>query len=438
MTILSPSIDTLLTENAQLRRRISELEQSGIEQKLREREAELLATQEMLRLVINNLPLAIFWKDRDLRYLGCNRQFAEAAGLDSPEMIVGRSDFDMPWREFAEQYRADDAAVMASDQPKLNFEEPVKESGKTVGWVRTSKVPLHDRTGAVTAMLGLYEDITRFSTILSELRCAHARIERAFEVSPLATIEFGRDGRITRWNPSAERIFGWSTDEAMGKELLPLVVPDLAMEHVEAVRDALFEGKLTNSRNVNVTKDGRMITCQWYNTFMFDEDSTITGVLCQTEDITEQQRVELERAALQEQVIEAQQAALRELSTPLIPVAAGIVVMPIIGSVDSGRAQQIMDTLLQGVAAQRARVAIVDITGVKVVDTQVASALIAAAQAVQLLGAQVMLTGISPEVAQTLVHLAADLRGLITRGDLQSGITYALSRQHEQKSGARA
>jgi PAS domain S-box-containing protein len=434
MTILSPSIDTLLTENAQLRRRISELEQSDADQKLREREAALLAAQEMLELVINNLPMAIFWKDRDLRYLGCNRQFAQAAALDSPAEIIGRSDFDMPWREFAEQYRADDAAVMAADQPKLNFEEPIQESGKTVGWARTSKVPLHDDSGAVTTVLGIYEDITEYTRIQGELRRAHERMERAFEVSPLSTIEFGRDGRITRWNPSAERIFGWSAEEAIGKELLPLVVPDLAMEHVAAVRDALFEGKLTNSRNVNVTKDGRLITCQWYNTFMLDDDGTVTGVLCQTEDITEQQRVELERAALQEQVIEAQQAALRELSTPLIPVAAGIVVMPIIGSVDSGRAQQIMDTLLQGVAAQRAQVAIVDITGVKVVDTQVASALIAAAQAVRLLGAQVMLTGISPEVAETLVHLAADLRGLITRGDLQSGITYALSRQRGRAS----
>jgi rsbT co-antagonist protein RsbR len=102
--------------------------------------------------------------------------------------------------------------------------------------------------------------------------------------------------------------------------------------------------------------------------------------------------------------------------------------MPLIGSVDSRRAQQVIETLLQGIAASGAQVAILDITGVPVVDTQVADALIRAAQAVKLLGAQVVLTGIRPEVAQTLVGLGTDLRGIVTRSSLQSGIAYATSR----------
>jgi anti-anti-sigma regulatory factor len=85
----------------------------------------------------------------------------------------------------------------------------------------------------------------------------------------------------------------------------------------------------------------------------------------------------------------------------------------------------VLETLLQGIASSGAQVAILDITGVPVVDTQVANALIHAAQAVKLLGAQVVLTGIRPEVAQTLVGLGADLGGIITRSSLQSGIAYA-------------
>jgi rsbT co-antagonist protein RsbR len=100
-------------------------------------------------------------------------------------------------------------------------------------------------------------------------------------------------------------------------------------------------------------------------------------------------------------------------------------VMPLVGAVDSQRAQQVLSALLEGIAGSRARVAILDITGVAVVDTQVANALIRAAQAVKLLGAQVVLTGIRPEVAQTLVGLGADLSGIITRSSLQSGIAYA-------------
>jgi rsbT co-antagonist protein RsbR len=106
-----------------------------------------------------------------------------------------------------------------------------------------------------------------------------------------------------------------------------------------------------------------------------------------------------------------------------------VVVMPLIGALDSARAQQVIETLLEGVAARRARVAILDITGVAVVDSQVANGLLRAAQAVRLLGASVVLTGIKPEVAQTLVNLGADLRGIVTRGSLQSGIAFALQQQ---------
>jgi rsbT co-antagonist protein RsbR len=103
-------------------------------------------------------------------------------------------------------------------------------------------------------------------------------------------------------------------------------------------------------------------------------------------------------------------------------------VMPLIGAVDSQRAQQVIETLLEGIARSGAVVAILDITGVPVVDTQVANALLRAAQAVKLLGAQILLTGIRPEVAQTLVGLGADLSGIVTCGSLQTGIAYATRR----------
>jgi rsbT co-antagonist protein RsbR len=148
-------------------------------------------------------------------------------------------------------------------------------------------------------------------------------------------------------------------------------------------------------------------------------------------NITERKRAEeaLRQTVEMEATIHAQSAVLAELSTPLIPISDHVVAMPLIGSVDSHRAQQVLETLLQGIAASRARVAILDITGVPVVDTQVANALIQAAQAVKLLGAQVVLTGISPEVAQTLVALRTDMRGIVTRSSLQSGIAYATRTQ---------
>jgi anti-anti-sigma factor len=131
-------------------------------------------------------------------------------------------------------------------------------------------------------------------------------------------------------------------------------------------------------------------------------------------------------ARVRDEVIRNQEAALRELSTPVIPLTDTVLVMPLIGTVDTRRAQQLMQTLLEGVATNHATTVILDITGVLVVDTQVANALVRAAQAVKLLGARVVLTGIRPEVAQIVVGLGVDLGGIVTLGTLQSGVAYAL------------
>jgi anti-anti-sigma factor len=134
----------------------------------------------------------------------------------------------------------------------------------------------------------------------------------------------------------------------------------------------------------------------------------------------------LYRRETEENVLAAQREVLRELSTPLIPITDEVVIMPLIGTIDSVRAQLVMETLLDGVARQQARLVILDITGVPVVDSQVAQALIRAAQAVKLLGVRVMLTGIQPQIAQTLVHLGVDLSGIQTQSSLQAGIAAAL------------
>lgn len=125
---------------------------------------------------------------------------------------------------------------------------------------------------------------------------------------------------------------------------------------------------------------------------------------------------------------------IRELSTPVMPLLQGAILLPLVGHVDSGRAQQIMEQLLAAVERHRARIAIVDITGVALVDTAVANSLLQSAAAANLMGATVVLVGIRPEVAQTIVAQGVDLSAVITVSDLQSGIEYAL-RGHAFQSG---
>jgi len=142
-------------------------------------------------------------------------------------------------------------------------------------------------------------------------------------------------------------------------------------------------------------------------------------------EIEQRQSAEEERARLQEEIISMQAALLEELSTPLIPLSHEIVLLPLVGTVDSARAAQVLDTLSKGVVTRKARVAIVDITGVPTADTHVTSTLMRAAQAVRLLGAEVVLTGIRPRVAQAFVGLGVDFSNLVTRSTLQGGIAYA-------------
>ena len=146
------------------------------------------------------------------------------------------------------------------------------------------------------------------------------------------------------------------------------------------------------------------------------------------QELAERVRIEEERANLQQEVIRIQESRLAEIAAPLIPITDEIMVMPLIGTMDTARTQQVIHTVLDGSQRYRARVVIIDITGMKHVDTSVASMLLNAATALRLLGTQAVLTGIRPEIAHTLVSLGIDLGGLVTRGTLQSGIAYAVAK----------
>ena len=117
-------------------------------------------SQILLQNIVEGVPIRVFWKDRDLRYLGCNTLFANDAGLTCPDEVIGKTDFDLGWKDQAEIYRADDLRVMESEAPKLAYVEPqTSPDGQTI-WLRTSKVPLRDANQIVIGILGIYEDIT--------------------------------------------------------------------------------------------------------------------------------------------------------------------------------------------------------------------------------------------------------------------------------------
>jgi len=126
-----------------------------------------------------------------------------------------------------------------------------------------------------------------------------------------------------------------------------------------------------------------------------------------------------------EDVIREQQKSLLEISTPVIQVWEEILVLPLIGTIDSARAKQIMENLLESIVATKSSIVIMDITGVPAVDTEVANRLLRTMQAAKLMGAECVLTGISPQISQTLVHIGVDLSGVTTRASLRDGLALA-------------
>jgi rsbT co-antagonist protein RsbR len=131
-----------------------------------------------------------------------------------------------------------------------------------------------------------------------------------------------------------------------------------------------------------------------------------------------------------EEVIRRQNQDLLELSTPVVSLWDGILALPLIGALDSGRTQVVMEALLEKIVETGSRLAIIDITGVPTVDTQVAQHLLKTVAAARLMGAECIISGIRPQIAQTIVHLGVDLGDVTTKGSLQSALAVALNRMN--------
>jgi PAS domain S-box-containing protein len=157
----------LEVENRKLKAEISELQR--IKDQLR-------SSQQMLQLVMDNIPQLIFWKDRNSVYLGCNRNFARVAGLHRPEEIVGKTDYDLPWlKEQTDFFLKCDAHVMKTARAQYHIIEPLLEADGTQRWHDTNKIPLHDAKGNVVGILGTVEDVTNSKRVEEQLRRSEAR-----------------------------------------------------------------------------------------------------------------------------------------------------------------------------------------------------------------------------------------------------------------------
>lgn len=230
----------------------------------------------------------------------------------------------------------------------------------------------------------------------------------------------GVDGHVRTVNQAACELLGFSREELAARSF-GAIFPGLSSDEL------IGRGGVRDQESECRSRSGVTFPVSLSASVMLDTHGVIQGLVCVARDLTEGKRLEEERWKLRE-AMQRQSIILEELSTPLIPITDEILVMPLVGSLDEQRARRMTEMLLQGIASRRARVVILDITGVRVVNTEAVQGIIRAVQAARLIGAQVLLTGIRPDVARTLVELDVDLGGVITFGTLQAAIGHAMRR----------
>ncbi|KYF51088.1 anti-anti-sigma factor, partial [Sorangium cellulosum] len=246
--------------------------------------------------------------------------------------------------------------------------------------------------------------------------------ERLFQVSVGLLVTLDAEGYFRHANPAWERTLGWSPEDMTSRPFIEFVHPD-DREATLAEATALFQGRTTiRFDNRYACKDGSYKWLAWTAHLDASEEPEKRLVYGTAHDVTSYRELlgEFERT------LARLRDSMQAMSTPLIPITDRIVVMPLVGQMDTERVSQVMAVALDGVQSTQAQMVILDVTGLKEIDTRVASALVDTARALQLLGARTILTGIRPAVAQTLVGLGLDLAGLITKSTLQSAISFAL------------
>jgi two-component system cell cycle sensor histidine kinase/response regulator CckA len=271
-----------------------------VQNQLLESSRELQKNLSLLQGITEGTTDSVFVKDLQGRYLLINSAGANLLGRRVEE-VIGKDDSELFTPETGREIMAADRKVVESGRAQT-----YEEIGVSAGVARTylsTKGPHRDSNGGIIGLLGICRDITDRKRAEQEFRQSQQKLRIHFEHTPLAVIEWDTQLRITEWSPSAERVFGYSRQEAIGRDS-SLLVPPALREHVDGIgRQLLTQKGGTRSTNDNLTKDGRTISCEWYNTPLVDESGQVLGVASLVQDVTE--RVALEERLRQSQKMEA-------------------------------------------------------------------------------------------------------------------------------------
>ena len=296
-------------ENALVKTILYAIERKKAAEKLHE-------SQQMLQLVMNGIPQAVFWKNRNFVYVGCNPIFARHAGLSTPEEIVGKTDYDLPWRkEESDFYRQCDQRVMESKTGEFHIIEPQLQADGKQAWLDTNKVPLYDSEGNVVGILGTYEDITERREAERALQIAEERYRTIFENSAVAITMADDQEQLISWNKFTENMLGMTKDDLYLKSVKELY-PKGEWEKIRT-HEVREKGMQHHLETKMLKKDGEIIDVDVSLSVLKDTEGRMTGSIGVIRDITE--RKEADRKIKEAMELKSQfiSTVSHELRTPL-------------------------------------------------------------------------------------------------------------------------
>ena len=289
------------------------------------------SSQQLLQLVLDTIPQKVFWKDQNSNYLGCNRMFAEVAGLASPADIVGKTDYDLPWKtEESDFFVACDQRVMASGQPELGIIEPQFTAMGQEAWLETNKAPLYDSNHNVIGVLGTFQDITslkeaektlqrlneelelRVASRTRELQESQQFLQLIMDTIPLAIFWKDRNSVYLGCNREALYTTGLSQlDDIVGQTDYDL---PWETEVAERIRQGDREVMDCNAPALRVEEslfqaDGRPAWLETSKVPIHDIDGNVMGILVTFQDITPRKQVEASLQQLNGELREAKEVA---------------------------------------------------------------------------------------------------------------------------------
>ncbi|MCH8202797.1 MAG: PAS domain S-box protein [Proteobacteria bacterium] len=245
------------------------------------------------------------------------------------------------------------------------------------------------------------------------------------DAAPVGVVVIDQEGTIVRFNGEAERLFGYTSDEILGERIETLVPKHIREKH-PSLRRGYFANPEVRFMGIGLDLSGRR-----KDGSEFPLEISLNAVtsgkqtygIAAISDITSRIK---ERDKEQAKLEKIQQLELAKVSTPLLDVWDDVIVLPLVGVVDSFRAQQAMEKSLTAMGEKRASILIIDITGVLVMDTMVADTLLQMSAAIRLMGGEAIITGISPQMAHTIIRLGVDISGLHSRSTLAQGLVLAI------------